>query len=474
MQWIAKSVLAVSTLALVLYHGTQSVRAQNVPSDAEEILILVNQRRAEEGMAPLRRNAALEKAAQSWAATMAKTGYFSHTGRDGSTSQMRIAAAGYQGVRTGENLARGFSNPISVMNGWMMSAAHRRNILDPEFTDLGVGVAEGKGGTYWVQNFGSSGAAPPAEPVELPPTISAITPHYARMGQAVAITGQRFGEEPGVVTFTGGYLGEILAWANGEITVTVPYGAATGMVYVQTHSGTSAGAYFYVQLPLGSGPILLQIDPGSARVGSTVRISGRNLGADLGSVTFGGIAAPISRWYTGGLYVDAIVPAGATTGPVVVTRSDGAESNAINFMVTGGAAPAPTPTPPAPSPAPRSASEPVARAPLLTSLSPSTGIAGNMVILHGSWFGQTPRSVTFNGVGASILRSDDATITVTVPTGASTGPVRVRTDAGASNALGFTVTGAVKPPPPPAPTPSRPQPLPIVRPRRSTAGSSGR
>src|SRR5712692_10433533 len=107
--------LALAGLAVALYGMSHSVRAQDASSEAQQILILVNQRRAEAGMPPLRANAALDKAAQAWARYMAATGFFGHSGApDGSTPESRIAAASYTGQSIGENVARGFNSPLLV------------------------------------------------------------------------------------------------------------------------------------------------------------------------------------------------------------------------------------------------------------------------------------------------------------------------------------------------------------------------
>jgi len=72
----------------------------------------------------------------------------------------RSTAAGYEWKTIGENIAEGQFSVDEVMRTWMNSPAHRKNILNPSFTDLGVGLvaSRGKDGKYrvaWVQNFGA-------------------------------------------------------------------------------------------------------------------------------------------------------------------------------------------------------------------------------------------------------------------------------------------------------------------------------
>ena len=76
--------------------------------------------------------------------------YFSHVSQDGRTMSDRIekytSSYGYKG----ENIALGYSTPEEVVKGWMSSEGHRANILNKNYTDIGVGYNNG----YWVQNFG--------------------------------------------------------------------------------------------------------------------------------------------------------------------------------------------------------------------------------------------------------------------------------------------------------------------------------
>ncbi|WP_184542425.1 CAP domain-containing protein [Mucilaginibacter sp. FT3.2] len=94
-------------------------------------------------------------AATGHAKDMAKRNYFSHTSKDGRSMQNRIVAAGfafkgYKSFAIGENIAQGQQSIAEVMDGWFKSEGHCRNLMNPDFKE--VGVAEYK--TYWVQDFG--------------------------------------------------------------------------------------------------------------------------------------------------------------------------------------------------------------------------------------------------------------------------------------------------------------------------------
>ncbi|MCX5071783.1 CAP domain-containing protein [Streptomyces sp. NBC_00513] len=124
------------------------------PSGAvAQVISLVNAERRQAGCGDLTANAKLTSAAQSYTGVMARSGELSHTGPDGSTMSGRISATGYKWSATGENIARGQANATEVMDSWMKSPGHRANILNCNFTEIGVGVVQGGGGPWWTQDF---------------------------------------------------------------------------------------------------------------------------------------------------------------------------------------------------------------------------------------------------------------------------------------------------------------------------------
>ncbi|MGW5990450.1 CAP domain-containing protein [Streptomyces anulatus] len=126
------------------------------PTDASartEVLALVNQERAKVGCSPLSTSAPLTSLAQNFSEDMAARGFFDHTDPDGDTPWDRAAQAGVQGLGA-ENIARGQADAQAVMEGWMNSEGHRANILNCDYKTIGIGVHEGSGGPWWVQNFG--------------------------------------------------------------------------------------------------------------------------------------------------------------------------------------------------------------------------------------------------------------------------------------------------------------------------------
>ena len=119
-------------------------------SEAQRVLELVNQIRAEYGITPLVWDSDLEDAACLRAAECGV--YFDHTRPNGQdcfsvTSKM-----------SGENIAAGMDSAEQVVALWMGSEGHRANILNPNFKSMGVGMVyidDGQYGYYWAQNFGS-------------------------------------------------------------------------------------------------------------------------------------------------------------------------------------------------------------------------------------------------------------------------------------------------------------------------------
>ncbi|MBN3929882.1 CAP domain-containing protein [Streptomyces verrucosisporus] len=123
--------------------------------DAEaRVVELVNSERAKAGCAPLKVNEKLTEAARTHSQDMADHRNMSHTGSDGSGPGDRIERAGYEWRTYGENVAHGYRTPESVMDGWMSSPGHKRNILNCSFEEIGVGLAQP--GDYWTQTFGAA------------------------------------------------------------------------------------------------------------------------------------------------------------------------------------------------------------------------------------------------------------------------------------------------------------------------------
>jgi uncharacterized protein YkwD len=132
-----------------------------------EVLELVNQARAQGGncgtegnfppSGPLTINPALTCAARVHSLDMAENDFFSHTNLQGQGPGWRLGQAGYNGNGWGENIAAGYGSPQQVVSGWLDSDGHCSNMLNPGFSQIGIGYAYGAGssyGHYWTQAFG--------------------------------------------------------------------------------------------------------------------------------------------------------------------------------------------------------------------------------------------------------------------------------------------------------------------------------
>jgi uncharacterized protein YkwD len=105
---------------------------------------------------PLAWDCRLQQAALSHSADMAGNNFFDHSGSDGLTAGDRISAQGYVWSVWGENIAAGHDNFFATLNAWLDSPGHCANIMDPNFTDVGVGDVSDPGsdfGIYWTQVF---------------------------------------------------------------------------------------------------------------------------------------------------------------------------------------------------------------------------------------------------------------------------------------------------------------------------------
>ena len=117
-----------------------------------QVVNLVNQERAKAGLSPVTADTSIQAAAQVRAKEIEKS--FSHTRPDGSSFSTALTQQGVTYRGSGENSAWGQKTPEQVMNGWMNSDGHRANILNKNFTKIGVGYHQNASGTnYWTQLF---------------------------------------------------------------------------------------------------------------------------------------------------------------------------------------------------------------------------------------------------------------------------------------------------------------------------------
>lgn len=130
----------------------------NIPvqdtSTEQEILKLVNAERSKAGVKPLTLNWELSRVAKFKSEDMRDNNYFSHTSPTYGSPFNMIKNFGISYSAAGENIAAGQKTADEVMKAWMNSSGHKANILNANYTQLGVGKATGGSyGTYWTQMF---------------------------------------------------------------------------------------------------------------------------------------------------------------------------------------------------------------------------------------------------------------------------------------------------------------------------------
>ena len=266
-----------------------------------------------------------------------------------------------------------------------------------------ITVTNAAGTSTTVGSFTVVTPAPPPPPV-FAPALAGFSPRNATVGATVLIVGAHLTGATAVAfngvpaTFTPG--------SDTQLTAVVPAGASTGPVTITTPQGSvTSSAILIILAP----PTVSSFSPTSGPTGATVTISGSHLGGSP-SVKFNGVPANVVTSSDNSLTVQ--VPSLATSGPITVTTSDG--------TVTTG-------------------SFTVLVPPTFAGLSPGSGVAGTAVTVYGAHFtGAT--AVTLNGAAAQFTVVSDTQLTVTVPAGATSGPIAVTTPSGsATSSSAFTV-----------------------------------
>jgi uncharacterized protein YkwD len=157
--------VAVSLTSAACTGPPRRVRADDLPPEAPpsakeiaervtKVVALHNEARAKEKLNSLEVSPRLTKAAQRHADDMAKRREMSHKGSDGTMPGERIKDAGYIYRRSGENVAYGRWTPERLMEGWMGSPPHKKNILG-SYSQIGAACAIAEDGrSYWCVTFG--------------------------------------------------------------------------------------------------------------------------------------------------------------------------------------------------------------------------------------------------------------------------------------------------------------------------------
>ena len=247
------------------------------------------------------------------------------------------------------------------------------------------------------------GTATSAASFGVAPRITGFTPASGVVGASVTINGANF---TGATTVTlNGTPATFAVTSATRIIATVPAGTTSGRFAVTTPAGTASSANAFT---VHAAPTIDDVSPGSGGTGARITVSGTNF-TGATAVKFNGTAASFT--VDSAVQITAIVPAGATSGPISVATPGGIATSAVTF----------------------------AAAPRITGFMPARGLIGASVTINGANFtGAT--SVTFNGTPAAFTVDTPTRITATVPADATKGKVAVSTTAGTATSAGpFTV-----------------------------------
>lgn len=157
---LALKLIELALFLVLFIISASAASASSVSTDNIETLI--NQERTSRGLDPLTDNSQLDQAALSKSADMISRKYFEHYAY-GLSPWDFIKNQNYDYLYAGENLAMDFQTSEAMVSAWMNSPMHRKNILNPDYTEMGVGVVKGQftdaGGTretYMVTNMFAS------------------------------------------------------------------------------------------------------------------------------------------------------------------------------------------------------------------------------------------------------------------------------------------------------------------------------
>lgn len=139
--------------------------------DQKKLIELTNIEREKKGLSKVSENEALDKAAKLKAENMFSENYWAHFAPSGKTPWDFILGSGYHFTFAGENLAKNFYSSEEVVTAWMASSAHKDNLLNSHYKDIGIavvdGVLNGQKTTLIVQEFGTTEILPGKPSIEV-------------------------------------------------------------------------------------------------------------------------------------------------------------------------------------------------------------------------------------------------------------------------------------------------------------------
>ena len=246
--------------------------------------------------------------------------------------------------------------------------------------------------------------SPPPAPA---PVLSGFAPASLQVGQPVTISGTNLNFVASVSYPTAG-IGTVSVLAaqfssqppSGlSLVVNVPAGATSGPITVTSQPGGTSATSSTGLIVTPAPPTLTSFTPSSGAVGDTVTVNGTNLNGV--SLAFNGVKQPVVNTISPN-QIKAVVPIGATTGPISVSDTGGTATSATLFTVLK------------PPPTVRQ----------ITTFSPNSGAAGQLVQVDGTGF-LGLSAVNFNGVSTSFTPVDATRFFAAVPNGATSGRITI-------------------------------------------------
>ncbi|HET6384377.1 MAG TPA: IPT/TIG domain-containing protein [Armatimonadota bacterium] len=293
-------------------------------------------------------------------------------------------------------------------------------VVDSTYTSGASGLFN-NGFTKYYDSFSVDLHTPGSSGPTNTPTISSggVSPTSGIVGTVVTITGTNFGTDASQakVSFNG-VQAAIASITSTQIVCSVPDGATTGPLNVNTMAGGAASPPTFTVLPNIS-----SFSPISGPVGTSVTINGTNFSAIVSGdiVQFNGTTATVTQasYHT----LTATITSGSTTGKISVTTGDGKATSVGIFTVGTNVAPT------------------------ITSFTPISGPVGTSVTIVGTGFvaGAANNTILFStGAAAAVSSATSTQIIALVPTVAVTGPITVTNANGsATSPSSFTVTTGV-------------------------------
>lgn len=243
-----------------------------------------------------------------------------------------------------------------------------------------------------------------------PPTITTVTPSSATVGTTVVVTGANF--TGATVTFNG-VAATVVSIGATTITTSVPAGATTGLLRVETIAGAATANFTVIPAPT-----ITSFSPTTARRGASITINGTNFVSGATAVRFtgtsGALGAAVTATVVSATQVRVTVPSYAVQGPVSLSTNGGTTSRVFSVEL----------------------------APTVSSFGPTSGVVGQTVTITGNNF-LTTSKVTFNGKNATFVIVSATTITAVIPSAAATGGIQVVNRWGSTTTSAFTV---IRPP----------------------------